>query len=552
MDRSLGWDESMHAALPAARMVLALKAGQTREAIDVALDCQQYPPVYPAFLATVQSIAGVGEGVARAATRGLWALGLFGLFLLGRAIVDRIERDAVQPFAGAALVPWILPAIALTSPMALAFSGTLFLEIPFTVAATFALWAWMRRGGATGRAERVRRDLLAGALIAVCFFTKFNYALLLGLGLALDLAIESAGLIRAGRARQAMERVIALGLPSALAWLWWFVLPFPAGAEVAASHRSAFLAFLGGNTQLGTTPYAIRVWDMATYLAPGPRGLLITLGAAGLALVWVRRPAVRCLALVLVTGFGPILAHNFHLERFLLPPALALWALAAVGLARLAPTSRAGRAIFLGAVGAVGLVSPTLDAGLAAGALGLRTADNAEYLAALHRQRLSLSPARGLPTAGLQRAEYDALLDAAAAAAGPTARVAWLGINSELSPAALHLGLLARGGAPERLRRDAGRVRPDGQPEMVVTFMGEDPGWNGAQLRAWAGQFDVVFSTEPLDWKGRAHRAFLETYRGWLFETGEWSYASIARLAIARAGGRATDLELYACRHDGE
>ena len=75
---------------------------------------------------------------------------------------------------------------------------------------------------------------------------------------------------------------------------------------------------------------------------------------------------------------------------------------------------------------------------------------------------------------------------------------------------------------------------------------------DGARLRQWARGFDVVLSTEPLDWKGRGHRAFLERYRGWLFETGEWVYESIAQVPISRAGGRSTEVELYACRRDGE
>ncbi|MEO0652120.1 MAG: hypothetical protein AAFZ65_15710, partial [Planctomycetota bacterium] len=122
---------------------------------------------------------------------------------------------------------------------------------------------------------------------------------------------------------------------------------------------------------------------------------------------------------------------------------------------------------------------------------------------------------------------------------------------SELSPGALHLGLLARGGDPERFRRDSGRVRADGEPAMVVTFQSADPGWTPDQLRAWAADFDVVLSTEPIDWKGRRGREFLSTYRNWLFETGAWTYERLASFEIARAVGEPTEVELYACRRNG-
>src|SRR5437868_6536801 len=47
---ALGWDESMHAQLPAARIALALRAGEVRLAVDAVLGCAQYPPVWPSVL----------------------------------------------------------------------------------------------------------------------------------------------------------------------------------------------------------------------------------------------------------------------------------------------------------------------------------------------------------------------------------------------------------------------------------------------------------------------------------------------------------------------
>src|SRR5947207_2518579 len=50
---AFGWDESMHAELPAARMVVALRHFEIGRALDALLDCSQYPFVWPACLALV-------------------------------------------------------------------------------------------------------------------------------------------------------------------------------------------------------------------------------------------------------------------------------------------------------------------------------------------------------------------------------------------------------------------------------------------------------------------------------------------------------------------
>lgn len=544
MERSLGWDESMHAALPAARMSVALEFDQGREALDVALDCQQYPPFYPSILA---AFGGSDEAAMRAAGRWSWALGLFGLFGLVRAAG---RRDGLR----ASSANWAAPlafVFGLTSPLALAYSGTLFLEVPFLTVSILAMWAWIARADAANVRSQWIADLVAGTLITVAFFTKFNYGLLLGAGLFLDLVCQGVGLVRAGNAARFARRTAVLAAPFTLACAWWFVLPWPAGSDVAASHREAFLGFLTGNTQLGTTPYWRRAWDFASFFAPSPRLALVLVGGVLLALRHVARPGTRALAFVALTSVGAIATHNFHLDRFLLGVAAPLWALAALGVARRLPA----RASAAGGVLAVGLtlalVFPTVDSRWLVDGLGVRTSDNADYVDGLQRERLDLTPGRDLPTAGLVRSEHDALLDRIAGAVGPEARIAWIGINSELSPAALHLGLLQRGGSPERFRRDAGQVRPDGEPAMVVTFQGIDPGWTPEVLRGWASGFDVVLSTTPVDWKQRSGREFIDGYRGWLFETGEWNYESIGSVPISRAAGDATEVEVFVCRPSG-
>ncbi len=539
MERSMGWDESMHAALPAARMAAALELGRAREAFDVFVDCQQYPPLHPTLLAVA---AGADERSARGVGRWLLALGLFGLFGATRAATRGLCS---------ARAPWIALALGASSPLALAYSGTLFLEVPFLSAASLALWAWIARDRAASERARLRRELLAGLLVTAAFYTKFNYGLLLGLGLAADQALRLIAAARAGEGRRELVRTALLAAPFLLVGLWWFLWPYPAGPEVARGHREAFLAFLRGNTQLATTPYAQRAWDLVTFFAPSARAAaLIAAGMLASLMSW-RSPGVRVLWLVAFASLGPMLAHNFHLDRFLLAPAPAIWALAAAGIAPRLPRRTGRAAAALAVLVVVAFVGRAHDAEVAARWLGVGRGADPAYLERLHAERRSLQPSRPLPTAGLARAEHDGFLDAVATAAGPEVRIGWLGVNSELSPAALHLGLLARGGSLERFARDAGGVRPDGEPEAVVTFQSADPGWDAERLRGWAQGFDVVFTTAPIDWKGRRGREFLETYRGWLFETGEWTYERVAAVAVARPVGEPVEVELFACCRSG-
>jgi len=176
-EKSWGWDESMHAELPAARMLVALELGRIGDAADALLGCAQYPFVYPSVLAAVELVFGMSEQVARVLGTLLWCAALFGLFLLGREIADRLERaqrdagrgrDDGSERANAErawrMVPWLTMALGALSPLALAYSGTLFLEVPFTCVAVFALRAWMRRENEIdASADRPRSDLATGA-----------------------------------------------------------------------------------------------------------------------------------------------------------------------------------------------------------------------------------------------------------------------------------------------------------------------------------------------------------------------------------------------------
>ena len=220
--RGMGWDEAMHAALPAARMLVAVEEGEPGLAADALLDCSQYPFAWPVALALVQAATGLSEHAARVAGTLAWCAALFATFLAGRELVRAraASTGAAGPFApgavvrrrpfgsaahpaalrGSGWIPWLALALAALSPLALAYAGTLFLEVPFAAACAFALRAWIARGAADPARER-RSDLAAGAWIALAFFAKFNYGVLLALGLGADAAIGLALAARRGRAR---------------------------------------------------------------------------------------------------------------------------------------------------------------------------------------------------------------------------------------------------------------------------------------------------------------------------------------------------------------
>ncbi|HEV8111524.1 MAG TPA: hypothetical protein VGR31_02015 [Planctomycetota bacterium] len=531
LTRSLGWDESMHADLPAVRMLLALKRGEVHAAFDALLGCSQYPFVFPVVLAVVQGIFGIGEAVCRATGTVLWCTTLFGLFLLGRELAgDQRERS---------LAPWIGMAFGALSPMALAFAGTLFLEIPFACASVFALRAWLRRGSRPGRGS----EIAAGAWIAVAVFTKFNYGLLLGFGLALDWVCEAVVAARAGAFAAFARRSAALVLVPALSFAWWFLLPLPGGVDVGLEHRRALVAFLSGNQGWERVPYPRRLLDASAWLTLTPRLFVVLVLAALAAVRVVSRPGVRALVLVFLSMAVPTLAHPFHLDRFLIPIAIPLWALAGLGLARTLPAHRVLRPALLAALALLTIPFPARAAVRAAGLLGALSADPRvrDYQEAQCRLWSDLSPTRTLPTNGLEARESDRILEILAREAGPNEHVGWFGVSTNLAPAAIHLGLLARGGSVERFLRDAAAP-------MDVAYFGDDPAWSDDELAAFASRFDVVFSTEPQDIKGRPGRAWTRAYRDRLVQKLGWNARLVGSVAIERPLSDSLTVTVLACR----
>lgn len=547
---SWGWDESMHAELPATQMLLAAQAADLGGASDVLLDCQQYPFGYPLLLAGLQSVTGIDEVAVRAFGRLLWAFGCFGLFLLVREATR--ERAGAPPVRGAALAPWLALALGALCPLALNYASTAFLEVPFAVASIFALRAWMRRDGGFGR------ELAAGAWITAALFTKWNYGLILGFGLFLSLLVEAAPALR-GEGPRYVRRILALAAVPALAIFWWFGYPLPGDAALGADHRDALLAFLEGNQDLTPTDAARRALDWACALSPQPRWLVLEAIGLLLSIRLVLRREVSVLWIVALTTAIPITLHPFHLDRFLLAVAPALFPIVAIGWSRIG--ERRGRvSLAVGAVVLVAGLGPWPESGPlgrvwfaeAIGILDRERQDEAtqEYVVGVVNGMGSLAPGRRYSSAGLPRELADELIDRVHAVAGDEASVGWIGINSELSHATLHLGLLERGGSVERFREHTARTRKDGMPAMIVTFLAEDPGWTDEQVRTWSDAYDHVFTTSPIDWK-RSGREFLERYQRALLAHPGREWIELGTFDVAPPLGEVRTIRFYVSTRRG-
>ncbi|MBK7643431.1 MAG: hypothetical protein IPJ19_10335 [Planctomycetes bacterium] len=516
--RAWGWDESMHAELPAVRILLYLKQGDVAGAHNALLDCSQYPFVWPLVLAGVQFFTGVSEHACRVAGTLAWCWALFGLFLLGRELGARIEPR----LKGARWIAWVLLGFGALAPLALAYAGTLFLEVPFACMAVWALRAWVRRDGSA------TRELAAGEWITLALFTKWNYGLLLCGGLGIAWYLE--GFAARRDLAKFMGRSVALGIVPMLACLWWFVLA--RGNE----HFSVLLAFLKGNRGGPVHTLNERLMHSALFLHLGPVLLGCVLLLALFALVRLRSGPVRALFLVALALAVPSWLHPFHLDRFLVPQAIPLWALAAVGFGLCVWPLRLVFVALLG-VGCAGHWREDFAARM--GYLS-ESAATREYQRGIYASWRDLSGARALPTSGLERKAHDALLDAIAKEAGPTERVGWIGFSNELSPATLELGLLVRGGAPERFQSECTRM-------LDVTYEGVDPKWTDEQLAEWAKGFDLVLYATPPDMKDRAERRFEHEYALRLVALG-WTAREIARALVSRPLQTPLEITLFACR----
>ena len=559
-DHSWGWDESMNAGLPAARILAESETGGLRGGAQVLVsDCQQYPFAVPVYLAFAQKLFGFSELVTRVASRLLFCFGLFGLFLLASEVTRSLRRGTLDlAWPGPATETKILfgaLAFGALCPLAFGISGTLFLETGFLTAQIFCLRAWLRRGTTCeGSKGLLRRDLAAGCWLCVCFFTKFNYACLLFAALGIDLLFQAWGARRDGSLTLFFKRALWLALPLVIALLWWFVFPWPGNGDIAAQHRDSFVAYLSGNQTVGSTPWSRRLLDWSAAFVPTARfGLLLIAGLA-LAVRFSKNAAVRLMWTVAACFAIPITLHPFHLERFLIPIGPPLWILSALGLGLLAErvaaripnrAARFGLGFF---VLAACLAFPERDARFMAKRVGIWQEGKADYLTWLFAGWRDLSPSRRLGTAGLPTGTANALVDLVAGEVSAAERFGWLGVSAELSPAAVHLGLAERRAElgleeifTESFRRDAHR-------KAFLAHGSVDIGMGLELFREWAEQFDVIFLTDPPDLKARRSREWISGYVNRLEKELGWNRKELGQVQVDRPFADPITVTLFACR----
>ncbi len=490
-DPAWGWDETMHAELPAVQMLLHTRRGEWYEAMEVVHECDRYPFAYPMALAAWQGIFGVSQRTARHLGTVLFALLVWLAMRLSAQLVRPERRLDTALFVGLA---------AVSAPLARRYAPTLFLEIPALVLIACSLSAWIaRRRAELGTKRRVGLDLLAGLLIAATFFTKFNYALLLGIALGLDALIE---LGRAKGHRGTWVSLLRTSLPLAVGLVWWFLLPLPLGAEVAAEHRADFLEFVTGNTEM-----KMERWRRNTNWLVGivPHSFLFV-GLVGLGVTFLLRRRSRAgltLGLSLIAFVVPVVNHPFQLDRFLLPAALVLWIVGGAGAAmclRKSPWVFTACAIGLGiACAKVPVIKTAVWVGFPLWEEGNPIREFQE-----HHVGTTLSLFGPPASNGLTRDVHEEFMDLIAEGVGPEDSVGWLGQSSEISPASLHLGLLERGGSSERFLEYApGPMDIELLPSNVQVDFSQE------QLVAYARTFDHVIVADGGDLMARKGRAWI-------------------------------------------
>jgi hypothetical protein len=431
---------------------------------------------------------------------------------LGQAVWADQGREVPPARAEYLLVPLALFALA---PLPWRYAPSLFLEVPFLIFAAHALASWidLRRNGATPWGA-----LRAGIWLALCVFTKFNYGLLVVGALVLDgLLGRFVPAPNADRCPAPGPRQLLFGTGLGLLCLWWFVFPWPGDLGLADRHRGAVADFLAGNLGGGGLPWTWRALDFLSGASAHP--VLVLFAGAGVVLSLRRlaRPAVRTLWVVLLCLAVPTALHPFHLDRFLIPILLPFLVLAAVGWISGVGSGEAvvrstwrhwRRPLAMGIV----LLGTALwiPRHRVARTLGLLRDSNPNAHRLIHYLDRRQALFGEVPSAGLPRSSLEEILDLIRAQVGPEQSVAWIGMSSELSPGALHLGLLERDGSRARFLRDAHRkmdiVPNPGAADPLAPPRFADSAQRDAFLKETFGRFDWILTCTPVDLKDRAPR----------------------------------------------
>lgn len=341
---TLGGDEATYLALST-----SLESGQYRDTFLVGNPPHaKYPPALPAWLLVVRTVAGPDLDVVRAVNL---------VLLLATAL---LLGDAVRRLAG----PWLgvgAAAVTALNPSLQQLAGIVMGESLYTLLATLALWALVKRA----EDDPPPRGLLALAIVAMllAFLTRtIGVALIAGMGFAFLL-------------QRRWRTVLAIGVPAAVVVLGWAAYSRAAASQSIGRNYGGELAY-SASVAHSFSLVAHVMENLRTYLIWTPNGqfgfpnrpdwpvdnaifavLLFVPVVAGMVLLLRRWPAAGW---YLVLYLGVLLIWPFPDGRLVAPvaPLMAVAAILAI--------DAAGRRLSGGIGAQAGVVAAAAIAGMGA------------------------------------------------------------------------------------------------------------------------------------------------------------------------------------------
>jgi 4-amino-4-deoxy-L-arabinose transferase-like glycosyltransferase len=290
------WDEAAHS------LKGYLIAHEAREGDWLAFLYDTYrqvywPPLHSWMTGAAFLICGISKEVARSVS--LLAFLVAVLVLYPASLFMKESRSDLRALISGALL--------LTSPMIIAYSGLVMLETPgiLFLCLTLLVFMWLNR-----REKSAATHLLLGLCLALTYFVRTNYGILLMLAFLIDAILEC----RLNMKELFGRRNLYTALPPVIFMAVWFAYPpklvhtfqalvnQPLGVEKSFS-LEGLLYYPSALLEISGAP-----WIFAVYLIC----LLISLGYAG-----DRR--VRFLIILVVAHFLIGQVHHSKAVRYLFP-----------------------------------------------------------------------------------------------------------------------------------------------------------------------------------------------------------------------------------------
>lgn len=509
-----GWDESGH-VFAALRMTAALREHGVRAFGEELVRSDYYTPLGRACYVPALALLGSAWWVPRLVGVLAWAATVF--------LATRLARRLVPAEAAPHAALWTA-AFGATCTLGANHARTAFLEPISAFACAGLAWSFVR---CTER-PTARRAALVGALAAFGVLVKPTYGLLGIAACAVACVVPYAyrrvrARADAGGAELPRGRALAAGVAVfALPFLWWFVVPWPGGAALAAEHRALFADYLTKAASLEGLPRSDLLLVFGLQAAWSlPAAALQGLGV----LLVVRRLESRAWTLVAAIAVGGLLAflvYPYRIERFLVPGLFALWctggALCAAGALRIGARARPyvvlATALLVG--GTTGIGSEALWA--AVRGAPVNPTQKERIAAALHAWR---EPYAHVPAPACGGAEIQRVLDAAARDLDGARPFGWIGGTCTEIPFTL---------VRWRLFQDRPRTADLEWSPEPVDHLWSDPGWDEAAFRAWAARFEQVVVLDPPDPRDRPVRRFEARFVEWMARAPEFALAAETRV----------------------